>query len=175
MAKDGTSRGGARIGAGRKKKSLEDKLLEGKVSTPQPLISEPSMFEIPAPKEYMSAEQKTGRFYAEQVYNDTFSWLKCCGCAEMVLPQLVESFAQTLARHIQAEELLTRTGLLSKHPTTGEPTTSPFVKISIDYLKIAQQIWLQIHQTVKENTTAGAGTATDTMELILRQTRSVKQ
>ena len=30
MAKDGTSRGGARIGAGRKAKSLNDKLSEGK-------------------------------------------------------------------------------------------------------------------------------------------------
>lgn len=175
MAKDGTKRGGARIGAGRKKKSLEEKIIEGKVSAPAPLISEPSTFEIPPPKEYVSAEQKTGRFYAEQVYNDTFSWLKSCSCAEIVPPQLVESFAQTLARHIQAEELLTRTGLLSKHPTTGEPTTSPFVKISLDYLKAANQLWLQIHQTVKENSTAGAGTATDTMELILRQTRSVKQ
>ena len=29
MAKDGTSRGGARVGAGRKPKALQEKLLEG--------------------------------------------------------------------------------------------------------------------------------------------------
>ena len=175
MAKDGTKRGGARIGAGRKKKSLEEKILEGQALTPEPLNLEPSAFEIPPPKEYLTAEQKTGRFYAEQVYNDTFNWLKSCGCAELVAPQLVEDYAQAIARKIQAEEILTRAGLLAKHPTTGEPTTSPFVKISLDYLKAAQQIWYQIYQIVRENsTTAGAGSATDTMELILRQTRSVK-
>ena len=30
MAKDGTTRGGARIGAGKKSKSLDEKILEGK-------------------------------------------------------------------------------------------------------------------------------------------------
>lgn len=175
MAKDGTKRGGARIGAGRKKKSLEEKLLEGQVLSPELLNLEPSAFEIPPPKEYISAEQKTGRFYAETVYRETFSWLKSCSCAELVTPQLVEDYAQTIARHIQAEEILTRAGLLAKHPTTGEPTTSPFVKISLDYLKAANQLWLQIYQIVKENsTTAGAGSSSDTMELILRRVKQVK-
>lgn len=175
MAKDGTRRGGARIGAGRKKKSLEDKILEGQVLEPEPLNLEPSDFEIPAPKEYILAEQKTGRFYAGEVYDATYAWLKKCGCAESVTPQLIEDYAQMIARHIQAEEILTRAGLLAKHPTTGEPTTSPFVKISLDYLKAAQQIWYQIYQIVRESSTsAGAGSSTDTMELILRQVRQVR-
>lgn len=175
MAKDGTKRGGARIGAGRKKKSLEEKILEGQALTPEPLNLEPSAFEIPPPKEYLTAEQKTGRFYAESVYRETYKWLIACGCGNLVTPQLVEDYAQTIARHIQAEEILTRAGLLAKHPTTGEPVTSPFVKISLDYLKAANQLWYQIYQIVKENsTTAGSGTATDTMELILRRTRQEK-
>ena len=33
MAKDGTNRGGARIGAGQKKKPLADKILEGNPGT----------------------------------------------------------------------------------------------------------------------------------------------
>ena len=176
MARDGTNRGGARIGAGRKRKALSERLLEGNEKPPVVFEKTQKSFEFPAPKSYLSITQRDGSILtARQVYNDTFNWLKSCGCAELVAPQLVEDYAQAIARKIQAEEILTRAGLLAKHPTTGEPTTSPFVKISLDYLKAAQQIWYQIYQIVRENsTTAGAGSATDTMELILRQTRSVK-
>ena len=35
MAKDGTQRGGARPGAGRKPKALKEKLLEGRINSPE--------------------------------------------------------------------------------------------------------------------------------------------
>ena len=55
---------------------------------------------------------------------------------------------------------------------TSEILPSPLVKISLDYLKAAQQIWYQIDRHVKENGIANSGNAgtTDTMELILRRT-----
>ena len=47
MAKDGTNRGGVRVGAGRKKKSLDEKILEGRAITPvKPVSSD----EMPPPK-----------------------------------------------------------------------------------------------------------------------------
>lgn len=176
MTKDGTGRGGARIGAGRKPKPLEEKILEGRLPAADFLIPDQTDFKIPAPKKYLLAEQKGGeKTYAKQVHRETYNWLKNCGCAELIPSQLVENFSQTTARHIQAEELITQTGFLSRHPTTGEPMPSPFVKISLDYLKAANQLFYQIFQIVKENsTTAGSGTATDTMELILRRTRQEK-
>lgn len=169
MAKDGTGRGGARIGAGKKSKSLDEKILEGKFK-PAEKAKKNTSFKPPKPKEYLSAEQRTGdKTCAEKVYKETYKWLINCGCAEMVTSQLVESYAQMVARHIQCEELLTRTGLLAKHPTTGEPVISPFVKASLDYLKSASQLWYQIYQVVKENGTqdGGINTPDNMMEMIL--------
>ncbi len=138
MAKDGTNRGGRRIGAGRPRKSLDE---------PNPRDSQD--FEIPAPKDYISAQQRDGgKTCAEQIYRETFDWLVNCNCAELVSPQLVETFAQLMARHIQAEREVSRTAFLARHPTTGEPTPSPLVRISLDYLKAAQQTWYTIQQIV---------------------------
>ena len=175
MARDGTNRGGARIGAGRKRKSLEERLLEGNEKPQMMFEKTADSFEFPAPKSYLSIAQRDGAtLAARQVYDDTYRWLAKCGCADSVSQQLIEDYAQATARHIQAESELSRAGLIIRHPATGEFLPSPLVKISLDYLKAAQQIWYQINQFTKENGTANSGNAgtTDTMELILRRTES---
>lgn len=171
MAKDGSARGGARIGAGRKSKSLEEKIIEGKFSDRGFSLNAKDI-PTPEPKKYISAEQKMGdKTCAEQVYNETYDWLKACGCAEYVTLQLVETYAQMVGRHIQCEQLLSQFGLLAKHPTTGEPVTSFFVKMSLDYLKSANQMWYQIYQIVKEHSkhSFGINNADDMMEHLLRR------
>ena len=173
MARDGTNRGGARIGAGRKRKSLEERLLEGNEKPQMMFEKTADSFEFPAPKSYISTAQRDGTpTEARQVYDDTYRWLAKCGCADSISQQLVECYAETTARHIQAESELSRAGLIVRHPMTSELLSSPLVKISLDYLKAAQQIWYQIDRHVKENGTANSGNAgtTDTMELILRRT-----
>ena len=175
MARDGTNRGGARIGAGRKRKALSERLLEGNEKPPETVSILQTSFEIPAPKHYLSIPQRDGAILAaRQVYDDTYRWLAKCGCAASVSQQLIECYAETTARFIQAEGELSRAGLIIRHPATGEVLPSPLVKISLDYLKAAQQIWYQIDRHVKENGTANSGNAgtTDTMELILRRTES---
>ena len=173
MAKDGTARGGQRIGAGRKSKSVEEKMLEGKFSfAPKPEV-EYEEYTPPAPKDYISAEQKIGgEPCAPKVYRYVYNLLKACNSEVAVSAQLVESYAQMVSRHIQCEKILSETGFLSKHPTTGEPVTSPFVKMSLDYLKAANQLWYQIYQVVKENNTRGTiPSSNDMMENILRRVK----
>lgn len=172
MAKDGTNRGGARIGAGRKRKALSERLLEG-IEKPQTLFEKPqASFEFPQPKSYLSTLQRDGApTEARQIYREAYSWLMKCGCAETISQQLVEDYAQTTARFIQAEQELSRAGLVIRHPVTGEVLTSPLVKISLDYLKAANQLWYQIDRYVKDNSAGNSGGGTkDTMELILRRT-----
>ncbi len=67
MAKDGTNRGGARIGAGQKKKPLHDKILEGNPGR-RPLTvvefsdtADLSGQTMPPPREFLKSAQKTGR------------------------------------------------------------------------------------------------------------------
>ena len=170
MAKDGTNRGGARIGAGRKAKPLDEKFIDGDIFNPTKQ-KDKSIFRIPTPKAYLDADQKSkGGNYktcAKQVYKETFNWLKSCNCAEFVSPQLVENFAQTMARHIQAEQAIADSGLLARHPTTGEPMTSPLIKISLDYLKAAQQLWYQISQIIKQYGVEDYDNTSDVMENLL--------
>jgi hypothetical protein len=62
MAKDGTIRGGQRIGSGRKPKPLAEKITEGRVGTDDSmLLPEPVKFEgvdVPPVKDYLKAAQK---------------------------------------------------------------------------------------------------------------------
>ena len=172
MAKDGTSRGGIRIGAGRKPKSLEEKILEGKIISGDFPAEKSAKKKVAPPKKYLSTEQKNGgKLYAKQIYKETWEWIQSCDCGEIIPKQLVENFAQTSARHIQAEEFLSQYGLLTKHPTTGEPIISPFVKMSLDYMKQSQQAWYQIYAAVRDNATKGIAdnSADDVMENLLRR------
>lgn len=124
MAKDGTMRGGARVGAGKKPKALHQKINEGSADgaliLPQPVELEGA--DVPPVKEYLKAAQKNGKeLLAEEVFNETYLWLKKFGCAELVNTQLINQYAMAVARQIQCEEALSEYGFLAKHPTTATP------------------------------------------------------
>lgn len=168
MAKDGTNRGGARPGAGRKPKALSEKISEGKSAKVTPTELEGA--DIPPVREFLKAPQAKGKdLVAEEIFIKTYQWLKAHGCEKAVYSQLIEQYAMNMARWIQAEEIISATGFLAKHPTTGGAIASPYINISQTYAKQAQQIWYQIFQIVKENS-AGDYSHTpmdDTMELLL--------
>lgn len=89
MAKDGTNRGGARPGAGRKPKALTEKISEGKTAE---VLMEPAALEgadVPPVKDFLKSPQKSGReLVAEEVYKETFVWLKARGCDKLVTMEL---------------------------------------------------------------------------------------
>lgn len=79
MAKDGTNRGGARIGAGAKKKPLADKLAEGNPGKRELTVidfdNQSADLEgqpMPKPSRLLSAKQKDGKkLLAPTVYKKT--------------------------------------------------------------------------------------------------------
>ena len=81
MAKDGTARGGARSGSGRKSKALADKILDGQRTATLPLPelkAEDNIHgeDMPPVSEYMKAEQHVGiPLKAEQVFKMTWEFL----------------------------------------------------------------------------------------------------
>lgn len=173
MAKDGTNRGGARVGAGRKPKALKDKVLEGKTAVPK--LPDAPVFQgadVPPPREFMKRRQKDGRdTCAEEIYNTTWRWLAERGCDKVVNPQLVEQYAMSVSRWIQCEEAISEYGFLAKHPTTGAAIASPYVSMSQAFMKQTNQAWMQIFQVVKENSLSDYGGVTpqdDAMERLLR-------
>ena len=69
MAKDGTNRGGARIGSGQKKKALIDKIAEGNPGKRKLEViefkntAELQGQEMPQPRAMLSAVQKDGKTF----------------------------------------------------------------------------------------------------------------
>ena len=177
VAKDGSGRGGARPGAGRKPKALTEKIAEGR---PAEVMMEPAELEgmdVPPVKDFLKSPQKSGReLVAEEVYNETYAWLKARGCEKLVTVQMVEQYAMSVSRWIQCEEIVSSTGFLAKHPTTGAAIASPYVTMSQSYMKQTNYCWMQIYQIVKENCSVefqGNTPQDDVMERLLRARKGV--
>lgn len=160
MAKDGTNRGGARVGAGAKKKPLTDKIADGNPGGRKLTVME---FQdtadlkgqaMPEPNKMLEAIQKDGKtLVASEIYKSTWQWLNERGCAVLVSPQLLERYAMSVARWIQCEEAVTEYGFLAKHPTTGNAIQSPYVAMGQNYMNQTNRLWMEIFQIVKENCT----------------------
>ena len=157
-------RGGARPGAGRKKSAVKDKAENGnpggrKLEVLD--IPEVEGVEMPKTHDFLSAEQRDGStLQAQEIYKETWEWLKGIGCAAKVSPQLLERYAMCSARWVQCEEMTNRMGFLSKHPTTGKPIPSPFINIGINYMNQAVRLWNKIFQSTAhrhERHRAGSG------------------
>lgn len=157
MAKDGTNRGGRRIRAGDKPEALADKIGKGKAATiidlPTPALEGAELNDaadltgedMPNPSDYLSARQRDGKpLGADDLFRQTWKWLKDRGCERLVNPRLLEAYAQAFARYIQCEEAISTYGLLGKHPTTGGAITSPFVQMSQSFQKQANLLWYEI-------------------------------
>ena len=179
MAKDGTNRGGRRVRAGDKTLSAVEKIQKGQsvkimdndlpTLTPSELDSvdlpEGAVLEgldMPKPSEYLSARQKNGEpLGADEIFKETWLWLKELGCERLVNPRLIEAYAQAFARYIQCEEATSSYGLF----------TSPFVQMSQQYQKSANLLWYEIYDVVKQNCTADydGSNPNDMMEQLLRR------
>ena len=193
MAKDGTNRGGRRpksggkptpaferIQADKKAMVMNNDLTEFEVEELEAVdLPEGAVMEgadMPHPSEYLSARQKNGiPLGADEIYKETWRWLKARRCENLVSPRQLETYAQAFARYIQCEEAISTYGLLGKHPTTGGVMESPFVKMSQQFQKSANLIWYEIFSVVKQNcTTEFVEDPHDTMELLLRARRNNK-
>ena len=177
MAKDGTNRGGARPGAGAKKKPLADKLREGNPGKRNITViqfdnaADLEGQEMPKPSEMLSAVQKDGKpLIAAEIYEKTWEWLHERGCSSLVSPQLLERYAMSAARWIQCEEAVTEYGFLAKHPTTGNAMQSPYVAMGQNYMSQTNRLWMEIFQIVRENCASeygGESPQDDVMEKLL--------
>ena len=181
MAKDGTIRGGARVGAGAKKKPLADKIMEGNPGGRKLTVIEFNNtadlkgLSMPEPNKMLEAIQKDGKaLIAGEIFKNTWQWLNERNCAALVSPQLLERYAMSVARWIQCEEAVTEYGFLAKHPTTGNAIQSPYVAMGQNYMTQTNRLWMEIFQIVKENSVgeySGANPQDDVMERLLTARR----
>lgn len=187
MAKDGTNRGGRRIRAGDKPADLADKILNGKSARIINLpvfegedieaddftddVTDIEGTDMPNPGDYLSASQKDGKTLgADEIFRETWLWLKERGCEKLVNNRLIESYSEAFARYIQCSKAVSTYGLVGKHPTTGSAIASPFVTMSLQYQKQANLLWYEIFDVVKQNCTVpyNSNPKDDMMEKLLR-------
>lgn len=141
--------GGARIGAGRKKKALADNIADGNPGKRKLTVldftdnaADLEGQQMPPPKAFLAAKQKNGKdLLAVQVYEETWRWLAERECARLVPAQILEQYAMAISRWIQCEECITEYGFLAKHPTTGNAIPSPYVAMSQSFSKQANNLW----------------------------------
>ena len=173
MSKDGTIRGGPRPGLGRPSKALKDKITEGKADKAMVLPAPVEMtgVDIPELKDYMLDQQKGGeKFRADEVFRETYLWLKARGCEKLVSRQLIDQYAMDVARWIQCQRAISEYGFLAKHPTTGAAIASPYVSMSREFSKQMNADWYQIYSVVRDNCTVEYGSTAphdDFMEQLL--------
>ena len=107
---------------------------------------------------------------ADEIYKETWIWLKNRGCEKLVNKRLLESYSLAFARFIQCEDELSTYGLLGKHTTTGGVVASPFASLSQSYQKQANLLWYEIFDIVKQNCTTkfDGSPQDDMMEQLLR-------
>ena len=175
MAKDGTNRGGLpRIGAGRKPKSLKEKILDGQAQLPANDAMGKPMKDMPKLKKFLTAKQQSGeKLQTAEIYSELWNWLVERGCENLIDNQLLEQYAMSVARWQQCEEYISKLGLVGEHPTTGGEMISVYVKMAQDYQRQINQLRYQIYSIVKENSSLECSMTAhgDGMEMLLRAKR----
>ena len=125
MAKDGTNRGGRRVRAGdkpapaaeKKQKGLPVKIISNDipaldtaeleaVDLPEGAVLNGT--DMPKPSDYLSARQKNGvPLGADDIYRETWLWLKQRNCENLVNKRLIEAYAQAYAFSARKQSALT--------------------------------------------------------------------
>jgi hypothetical protein len=171
MAKDGTNRGGARPGAGRKPKPLAEKILNGNPGRRPLKVVEfygvPASGELTPPDFLKIAGKETAENFptADQIYTQVSEWLKGTGCAHLISPTLIEDFALNRRAYFECEYMNKRLGRI----TGGK--RSPYVDMAVQYAGLMRVAWDRLWDIVAQNTEKNYGASRpdgeDVMERLL--------
>jgi hypothetical protein len=170
MAKDGTNRGGARPGAGRKPKPLAEKILEGNPGKRPLKVVEfygiPASGELTPPDFLKIASKETAETYptADMVFMQVSEWLKTTGCAHLISPTLIEDFALNRRAYFECEYMNKKMGRIANGKR------SPYVDMAVSYATLMRTAWDRIWNIIAQNTEKrfeGGGSADDAMERLL--------
>ena len=167
-------RGGARTGAGRPKKALADKLLEGNpgkreltqlkfsgennsnadnskksnIDNSNVQKSKIQTFNMPSYLDMVAKEGGDVLPPASEIYKMLADWINGAGCSDFVAPNLVEDFAFLRRAYLECEYMNRKLGRIA----SGK--RSPYVNMALDYQKammtVYNQIWLIISRNCEE-------------------------
>jgi hypothetical protein len=147
--------GGKRPGAGRPRKPLADKLLDGNPGKQKLKVLEfGGQIPLPEPPEYMPyyGSQKSGKPDADDIYRETVAWLEKTGCLHLINPSHIFDYAILKAHWYECERYVTSQGLgYMPDQKTKKVLEHPIVETSVKYFKMADIAWSKIWDVVVQN------------------------
>ena len=148
--------GGARPGAGRPRKPLAEKILEGNPGKRKPKVLEFSgRSQIdPEPPEYLLAyygHRFAGGPGIGDIYKDTVVWLEQTGCIHLINPAFIMDYAIVKSHWYEAERFITASTLAYKPGDDKLMVANPVIDVSVKYFKMAESAWARIWEIVQQN------------------------
>ncbi len=150
--------GGKRPGAGRPRKPLSEKLLEGNPGKQKlKVLDIKAEAPPPEPPEYISyyGSKRAGMPDAPEIYKQTVAWLEQTGCLHLVSQSMIFDYAIAKAHWYEAERSVTSQGL-GYIPDVGDDkpkklVENPMVDTSVKYFRLADMAWSRIWDIVAQN------------------------
>jgi len=159
--------GGKRSGAGRPKKPLVDKILEGTLKKHKAKVLDiPSLEDIPLPEppEYTRHFNVTSidNFVPnmETMYKNTVEWLRQTKCLHLINPDFIFEYAFMKTRWLECESIVSKVFLTRKEkvdkdgravPYSQDIIPNPMIDAAIKYNKAANDAWSKIWNIVAAN------------------------
>jgi hypothetical protein len=148
--------GGKRPGAGRKKKPLADKILEGTTKQHKPkVLNIPEIGASPLPEapEYMRVLVAAGVSNdiprMKDVFEETANWLKTTNCLHLINPQLITQYAILTTRWLECEDIVSRALIVKTH--NKDIIANPMAAQALQYKKAADIAWDKIWAIITQN------------------------
>ena len=151
--------GGKRAGAGRPRKPLSDKLLEGNPGKQKLTVLEFKGEAPPLePPEYIAyyGSKQAGTPDADDIYRETVAWLEKTGCLHLVNASLIFDYAITKAHWYECERFVTSRGL-GFMPDKNTLLENPIIDTSVKYFKMVNIAWSKIWDIVAQNSEQNFG------------------
>lgn len=148
--------GGARPGAGRPRKSLADKQLEGFPGKRRPKVlnipDDAPELEFPERLSYYTSRM-SGKPDVQEIWQETADWLKKTGCLHLINPAFIEEYAILKSRFYEMERIISHTNPIydSGKADNKKIDMNPAVEGSLRYLKMADAVWGKIWAIVAQN------------------------
>ncbi len=167
--------GGKRAGAGRKKKPLTDKILEGSVKKHKPKVLDLPGLEAsdaPEPPDYLehfnSGDVSEDIPSMQNVFYEVTDWLEKTGCLHLISPVLITEYALLKTRWLECEALVAN--VLLYPDRNGSLWVNPMAELGLKYYKSADIAWSKIWNIVAQNSEVSFGNdpQADFMEKLLK-------
>jgi hypothetical protein len=179
-------RGGARPGAGRPKKPLSDKVLEG-----NPGKRELTVVQFDERKNAIEKNSNSGDIQRNQtahtprgmpsyldmiakeggetlppageIFSMLTAWVTSSGCGDIVAPSLVEDFAFLRRAYLECEYMNRKLGRIA----SGK--RSPYVNMALDYQKAMMAVYNQIWTIVSQNSQASVEGKNEFLSMLMNR------